>query len=94
MEPKPLKFFVKLARPRVDVAIVEVEAIDDHDAEAKALEKARDLPAASWNTQPFDANDYCSHVQTMVAEDELSGSGPLQEEAAAELRPVGHALEW
>jgi len=85
MPTKPLKFFVKVARPRVDVAMVEVEAVDDHDAEAKALEKATELPAVAWNTQPFDASDYCSHVQTMVAEDELSGSGTLQEEAAAEL---------
>ena len=85
MAPKQQKFFVKLARLRVDVAIVEVQAIDDHDAEAKALEEAEELPSAAWSTQPFDANDYCPHVQTMVAEDELSGSGTPQEEAAAEL---------
>jgi hypothetical protein len=85
MTPKRQTFFVKLARPRVDVAIVEVEATDDEDAEAKAMQKAKQLPAAAWNTQPFDANDYCPHVQNMIAEDELNGSGKPHEEAAAEL---------
>ena len=44
MEPKPQRFFVKLARPRVDVTIVEVQAIDDQEAEAEALEVAKTIP--------------------------------------------------
>ena len=59
---KRLKFFVKVARPRIDTTIVEVEATDDEDAERKALEKAKRLPQAAWSTQPFDPKTYRPHV--------------------------------
>ena len=81
---KWLKFFVQVARPRFDTAIVEVEATDDGDAERKALAKAKRLPATEWTTQSFDAKVYCAHV-TIIAADELPVAEQTDRARAAEL---------
>ena len=85
VSPKRLKFFVQVARPRIDTAIVEVEATDDEDAERKALEKAKRLPQAAWSTQPFDPKNYRPHVETMIAEDEFPATEQPDRARAAEL---------
>ena len=82
---KRLKFFVKVARPRIDTTIVEVEATDDEDAERKALQKAKRLPQSSLTTQPFDPKAYRPHVETMIAEDEFAGTEQSDREQVADL---------
>ena len=52
--PKSVRYYVQVARLRLDTAIVEVDASDDGDAEQKAIEQARLLPGAEWELQPFD----------------------------------------
>ena len=83
--PRRLKFHVLVARPRIDTAIVEVEATDDEEAERKALEKATRLPTAAWGTQPFDPSAYRPHVENMIAEDEFTTTGQPDGERVAEL---------
>ena len=83
--PKRLKFFVQVARPRIDTDIVEVEATDDDDAEHKALEMVERMPREAWTATPFDPNVYQPHVETMIAEDEFSAMDVPSRERAAEL---------
>ena len=72
--PKSVRYYVQVARLRLDTAIVEVDASDDGDAEQKAIERARLLPGAEWELQPFDHVAYQPHAEAMVAQDELTDS--------------------
>ena len=82
--PKRLKFFVQVARLRIDTAIVEVEATDHKDAERKALELVEQLPQEARTTNPFDPNVYKPHLETMIAEDEFSATDVPNRERAAD----------
>jgi len=68
--PKSVRYYVQVARLRLDTAIVEVDASDDGDAEQKAIEQARLLPGAEWELQPFDQ----PHAEAMIAQNELTES--------------------
>ena len=72
--PKTVRYYVQVARLRLDTAIVEVDASDDGDAEQKAIERARLLPGAEWELQPFDHAAYQLHAEAVVAQDELIDS--------------------
>ena len=72
--PKSVRYYVQVARLRLDNAIVEVDASDDGDAEQKAIEQARMLPGAEWELQPFDHAAYQPHAEAMIAQDELTDS--------------------
>jgi hypothetical protein len=69
--PEQVKYYVRVARIRLDTALVEVDASDDGDAEQKAIELARLLPSTGWQLQPFDPAAYRPHVEAMVAQNEL-----------------------
>ena len=77
--PKSVRYYVQVARLRLDTAIVEVDASDDGDAEQKAIEQARLLPGAKWELQPFDHAAYQPHAETMVAQDELTDSEVVED---------------
>ena len=72
--PKYVRYYVQVARLRLDTAIVEVDASDDGDAEQKAIERARLLPGAKWELQPVDHAAYQPHAEAMIAQDELTES--------------------
>ena len=77
--PKSVRYYVQVARLRLDTAIVEVDASDDGDAEQKAIEQARLLPGAEWELQPFDHAAYQPHAEAMVAQDELRTGAKISE---------------
>ena len=77
--PKSVRYYVQVARLRLDTAIVEVDASDDGDAEQKAVEQARLLPGAEWELQPFDHAAYQPHAEAMVAQDELTDSEVVED---------------
>ena len=77
--PKSVRYYVQVARLRLDTAIVEVEASDDGDAEQKAIEQARLLPGAEWELQPFDHAAYQPHAEAMIAQDELTDSESVED---------------
>src|SRR5208337_1402364 len=77
--PKSVRYYVQVARLRLDTAIVEVDASDDGDAEQKAIEQARLLPGAEWELQPFDHAAYQPHAEAMVAQDELTESEVVED---------------
>lgn len=64
--PKRSKYYVRVARLRVETAIVEVDAENDDDAQHQAIQQATHLPTTFWATELFDAGDYSPHVETMV----------------------------
>jgi hypothetical protein len=77
--PKLVKYYVQVARIRLDTAVVEVDASDDSDAEKKAIELARLLPGTEWQLEPFDPAAYRPHVEAMVAQDELVESEEVED---------------
>jgi hypothetical protein len=77
--PKYVRYYVQVARLRLDTAIVEVDASDDGDAEQKAIERARLLPGAEWELQPFDHAAYQPQAQAMIAQDELTESEVVED---------------
>lgn len=64
--PRRSKYYVRVARPRIETAIVEVEATNDADARRKAISRATELPAKAWVMEKHDRRAYGPHVDTMV----------------------------
>ena len=77
--PKSVRYYVQVARLRLDTAIVEVDASDDGDAEQKAIERARLLPGAVWELHPFDHAAYRPHAEAVIAQDELTESEVVED---------------
>jgi hypothetical protein len=77
--PEYGRYYVRVARIRLDTAVVEVHASDDGDAEQKAIELAQLLPCTEWQLQPFDPAAYQPHVDAMVAQDELLESEEVED---------------
>jgi hypothetical protein len=77
--PEHVRYYVQVARLRLDTAIIEVDASDDGDAEQKAIELARLLPSTEWQLRPFDPAAYKPHVETMVSQDELLESEEVED---------------
>ena len=69
-----ISHLVRVARVRIETAVVEIEGgdIDDEEAERQAIEGAEFLPSEVWTVQPFDANAYRPHVQSMLSHDEFA----------------------
>jgi hypothetical protein len=78
--PKTVRYYVQVARLRLDTAIVEVDASDDGDAEQKVIERARLLTGAEWELQPFDHAAYQPHAESMIAQGELTESEVVEDE--------------
>ena len=79
------KYYVRFARPRIETAVVEVEAVDDEEAEQRALEQVMQLSEASWAIEPFDLGTYRPHVDTMVSGDDFDPVVQLDRDQATEL---------
>jgi hypothetical protein len=65
---------VRVARIRVETALVEIEGDDkdDEEAERQAIEKAQLFSDDVWVMQPFDESAYRPHVQSMISREELA----------------------
>jgi hypothetical protein len=62
---------VRVARIRIETAIVEVAAEDDEAAALAAVNLAKRVPATTWTIEPYDARSYQPHVQALVTSEEL-----------------------
>ena len=82
--PKHSRYYVRVARLRVETAIVEVDAVDEEEAERRAAGKARSS-ATSWSLEPFDAHAYRPHVETMITGDELDPPVKLDRDQGEEM---------
>lgn len=58
-----MKYFVRVCRPRFEVAAFEIEAEHARGAENFALRASQTLPADMWNCHPWDAESYSPHVE-------------------------------
>jgi hypothetical protein len=83
--PRRSKYYVRVARPRIETAVVEVEAVDDEEAEQRALEQATQLSEACWAIEPFDMGAYGPHVDKMVSGDDFDPVVELDRDQATEL---------
>ena len=64
--PPTSKYFVRVARLRIETAIVEVEAANDDEAQQMAIREAVQLPEEAWAAEEFDHATYCPHIDVMV----------------------------
>jgi hypothetical protein len=83
--PSRAKYYVRVARLRIETAIVEVAAENDDDAELLAIREATQLSATSWAIEPFDPTNYRPHVETMVTGDDFDPPIQLGGDNGAEL---------
>ncbi|MEQ1716448.1 MAG: hypothetical protein ABL907_10765 [Hyphomicrobium sp.] len=83
--PRLQKYYVRVARLRIETAVVEVDAATDEEAKQEAIFEAESLSAAKWSTSPFDPASYGSHVETMVTGDDFDPPAELDKHAAAQL---------
>ena len=87
---------VRVARIRVETAVVEIEGDDRDDEEAarQAIEKAELLPDDVWVMQPFDESAYRPHVQSMISREEIAELTQEGRSADAELADLGEAIYY
>ena len=87
---------VRVARIRVETAVVRIEGNDrdDEDAEREAIEKAELLPDDAWVMQPFDEAAYRPHVQSMISREEIAELTQEGRSADAELADLGEAIHY
>jgi hypothetical protein len=83
--PKRSKYYVRVARSRIETTVVEVEAVDDEEAEQSAVEEAMQLSVTAWAIEPFDTGSYRPHVDTMVSGDDSDPPVELDRDQATEL---------
>ncbi len=87
---------VRVARIRVETALVEIEGDgrDDEEAEREAIGKAKSLPDDVWVMQPFDETAYRPHVQSMISRGEIAELTEEGRSADAELADLGEAIHY
>jgi hypothetical protein len=69
-----MKHFVRVCRPRFELAVLEIEAEDDDEAEAIAYKQAASLPDDAWHVQAFAPEHYHPHVETCHSEDTIDAN--------------------
>jgi hypothetical protein len=87
---------MRVARIRVETALVEIEGDDrdDEEAEREAIGKAQLLPDDAWVMQPFDESAYRPHVQSMISREELTELAKEGRSADAALADLGEAVHY
>jgi hypothetical protein len=63
-----MKHYVRVCRPRFEIAVLEIDADDDDQAEDMAVGQAIKLPAAGWHLLSFDDEAYQPHVESCHSE--------------------------
>ena len=82
--PKRSRYYVRVARLRVETAVVEVDAANDEEAERRAVSKAQSS-ATPWSLKPYDPLAYRPHVETMITGDELDPPVKLDRDQGEEM---------
>ncbi len=77
-----MKHYIRVCRPRFEVAILEFDAPDSDEAEARAVKLAMDLPAEKWTTLPFDDDAYCPHVEMCMPESDVDANSDTEDDRA------------
>ena len=87
---------VRVARIRVETAVVAIEGDDkdDEEAERQAIEKAQLFSDDVWVMQPFDESAYRPHVQSMIPREELAELSKEGRSADAALADLGEAFHY
>lgn len=79
-----MKHFVRVCRPRFELAVLEIDAEDDDDAEAIAAERAATLSDDAWYLQKFIPERYRPHVESCHSEHTIEANvGDDEDEQAA-----------
>jgi hypothetical protein len=87
---------VRVARIRIETAVVQIEEDDrdDEEAERQAIETAASLPDDVWVMQPFDEGAYRPHVQSMISRDGIAELTEEGRSAEVELADLGEAIRY
>jgi hypothetical protein len=96
MDTKRVSHLVRVARIRVETAVVAIEGDDkdDEEAERQAIEKAQLFSDDVWVMRPFDESAYRPHVESMVSREELAELAKEGGSADAALADLGEAVHY
>ena len=74
-----MKHYVRVCRPRFEVAVLEIEADDDEQAQDIAIREATELPRERWHLLPFNGEHYQPHVETCHSEHTIDANAADEE---------------
>ena len=63
-----MKHYVRVCRPRFEVAVLEIDADDDEQAQDIAVGEATEIPSERWHLLPFKGEHYQPHVEACHSE--------------------------
>ncbi len=69
-----MKHYVRVCRPRFEVAVLEIDADDEEQAEDIAVGVAIELPGEGWHLLPCNDELYQPHVETCHSEHTINAS--------------------
>ncbi len=73
------KFYVRVCRPRFEVAAIEVFSRDHDLAQLLAACRASELPETVWKLLPFDNSSYFPHVEECVSDHDMSANADSED---------------
>jgi hypothetical protein len=71
---KKQRHYVRVCRPRFEIAIVEMEEADSENAKIGAVAVAASLPAKAWKMLPFDKERYFPHVEECTTDSDMDAA--------------------
>ena len=91
-----ISHLVRVARLRIETAVIEIEGndLDDEEAERQATEDAEFLPDELWALQPFNGNDYQPHVQSIVSREEIAELAQQGRSSSEELIEASESIRY
>jgi hypothetical protein len=74
MPAEEQKFYIRVCRPRFEVATIEVTAADHDDAESLARMDAAELSDDKWKLLPFDRKSYIPHAEEIWSDNDMGAN--------------------
>jgi len=86
--PSKEKFYVRVCRPRFEVAAIEVSASDHDEAKLTAAWMATELPDRAWTLLPFDHTSYFPHVEECISDHDMGANADAEDPKEAQIEEM------
>jgi len=83
--PSEQKFYVRVCRPRFEVAAIEVTCTDHDEANSLAVWKAVELDDRAWRLLPHDDDSYFPHVEECLSDNDMSANADKEDPKEAQI---------